>query len=274
MVRHWHPFSGSSLVHQRIVVTSRHTDPWTESGVWVSARGFTILVLSDSTIIRTSIADALRATGRYHVIAGEAGENLALTSPPAAAIIDLSCSLLYGLGRATAPETRILVYGRRDRESLSSAIDLGADRFVSINATAEEIVNAVTEVLLGHDHKEGTSTYLSEFCGCEHRAGDARGGHRLTRREREVARLLAADYRNKEIAAELHLELSTVKTHVHSILRKLDLQSREDVRASAAQRQPWVWPISSARQFPSEDGHTRARQVRWGHSLDCGEMEH
>jgi DNA-binding NarL/FixJ family response regulator len=203
----------------------------------VSIRESTILVLSDSTIIRTSVADALRATGRYQVIAGEAGENVAQTSPPAAAIVDLSCSLLYGLGRATAPETRILVYGRRDKETLSSAIDLGADRFVSINATAEEIVIAVTEVLLNRDHTERTSTHLSEFCGCEHRTDVARGGHRLTRRERDVARLLAADYRNKEIAAELHLELSTVKTHVHSILRKLDLQSREDVRASAAQRQ-------------------------------------
>jgi DNA-binding NarL/FixJ family response regulator len=53
----------------------------------------------------------------------------------------------------------------------------------------------------------------------------------LTAREREIADLLALGLRNKEIATRLFLEVSTVKNHVHSVLRKLDVSSRGDAVA-------------------------------------------
>ena len=49
----------------------------------------------------------------------------------------------------------------------------------------------------------------------------------LTAREREVLGLMANRMSNQEIAAALHLQLGTVKNHVHSVLRKLGLQRRE-----------------------------------------------
>jgi DNA-binding NarL/FixJ family response regulator len=53
----------------------------------------------------------------------------------------------------------------------------------------------------------------------------------LTAREREITDLLALELTNKEIAARLFLEVSTVKNHVHSVLRKLDASSRGDAVA-------------------------------------------
>jgi DNA-binding NarL/FixJ family response regulator len=50
----------------------------------------------------------------------------------------------------------------------------------------------------------------------------------LTRREREILELIAADLSNKEIAATLHLALPTVKNHVQSILRKLGVRRRSE----------------------------------------------
>lgn len=58
---------------------------------------------------------------------------------------------------------------------------------------------------------------------------------RLTKREQEVARLLAAGRCNKDIAASLRLSLGTVKDHVHAVLRKSGLTSRLEV-ASAFMR--------------------------------------
>lgn len=49
----------------------------------------------------------------------------------------------------------------------------------------------------------------------------------LTAREREILGLMAKRMSNQEIAAALHLQLGTVKNHVHSVLRKLGLQRRE-----------------------------------------------
>lgn len=56
----------------------------------------------------------------------------------------------------------------------------------------------------------------------------------LTPREWEVLELIQQGHTNHEIAKELTIEVGTVKNHVHNILRKLDVDSREDASAYAA----------------------------------------
>ena len=58
--------------------------------------------------------------------------------------------------------------------------------------------------------------------------GDYRSGNGtcLTRREAEIVRLIDDGLSNKEIAVRLHIEVSTVKNHVHNILDKLQLHNR------------------------------------------------
>ena len=52
----------------------------------------------------------------------------------------------------------------------------------------------------------------------------------LTRREKEVARLIGHGYTNRRIAGELFLSTQTVNSHVQNILRKFELRSRADLR--------------------------------------------
>lgn len=52
----------------------------------------------------------------------------------------------------------------------------------------------------------------------------------LTRRERQVARLLASRYSNREIAEELDVTIYTAGRHTERVLRKLGLSTRKDVR--------------------------------------------
>lgn len=54
----------------------------------------------------------------------------------------------------------------------------------------------------------------------------------LSKREWQVARLVAEGLRNKQIAARLHISLATVKDHVHRILEKTGLSSRTEVIAA------------------------------------------
>ncbi len=64
-------------------------------------------------------------------------------------------------------------------------------------------------------------------------------GDQLSRCERRVALLMAAGKSNLEIAASLHVSVHTVKSQVKSILRKLGMQSRWQVKdAFAAGRLP------------------------------------
>jgi two-component system nitrate/nitrite response regulator NarL len=55
------------------------------------------------------------------------------------------------------------------------------------------------------------------------------GQVRLTLREREIVQLIDAGFANKEIASRLHIQLSTVKNHVHNILEKLGVHRRADI---------------------------------------------
>ena len=58
----------------------------------------------------------------------------------------------------------------------------------------------------------------------------------LTSREREVLRLIAQGYTYKEIARELYISVKTVESHVSSVLRKLQLSSRQQLTRWAAER--------------------------------------
>ena len=59
---------------------------------------------------------------------------------------------------------------------------------------------------------------------------------RLTGREREVLRLIARGYTYRDIAADLHLSVKTVETHVSSVLRKLQLSNRHQLTRWATER--------------------------------------
>jgi two-component system nitrate/nitrite response regulator NarL len=109
--------------------------------------------------------------------------------------------------------------------------ELGFDAYIPRTARASEML----EILRRAKHGETicdpriARTLFNELArrrapSSEH----ATDGH-LTPREVEIARLLGRGAANKEIAAELHLSIATIKNHVHSVLRKLQVDSRAQV---------------------------------------------
>jgi DNA-binding NarL/FixJ family response regulator len=75
----------------------------------------------------------------------------------------------------------------------------------------------------------------------------------LSRREGQVAGLVAAGLSNKEIARKLFLSLATVKDHVHRILVKTSLPNRAAIAAAWCQREPII-PAENSPGIPSLDG--------------------
>jgi DNA-binding NarL/FixJ family response regulator len=69
--------------------------------------------------------------------------------------------------------------------------------------------------------------------------------HTLTERELDVVRLVALGRTNAEIAAELYVSLSTVKTHLSSIQLKLDARNRVEIAA-------WAWRHGHAQPTPPD----------------------
>lgn len=138
-------------------------------------------------------------------------------------------------------DTRILVVGVRNQPDLiTQYIEAGAMGYVlrqeSMSVLVEKIRAAhAGQALVAPDVTLHLMRRLAQLAqqpfigawGVE----SLSGLHELTSREREVLSLIGAGYSNREIADELVIGWGTVKNHVHSILKKLETNSRHEAAA-------------------------------------------
>lgn len=95
--------------------------------------------------------------------------------------------------------------------------DNGASGYVLKNATKEELLEAIAAVMAGQ-------TYLSAEAAQSLRRQDTEMPL-ITRREREVLKLIAEGFTNTEIAGQLFISVATVNTHRKSLLEKFDAKN-------------------------------------------------
>jgi len=130
----------------------------------------------------------------------------------------------------------ILVTMHENADYLLEAIKAGAAGYVLKGATKRELVSAVRRVLAGESVLEPDLTsQLLRRLASEPRRDAPPLLQPLTPREREVLRLVARGYTNQEIATELTLSLSTVKTHLEHIIAKLGVSDRTQAAVRAAE---------------------------------------
>lgn len=104
----------------------------------------------------------------------------------------------------------------------------GASGYVLKNATREEIVNAIETVING-------DTFLSYEASITMRENKDAEIPVITRREKEVLKLIAEGLINKEIAEKLFISTTTVDTHRNSLLSKFDVKNTANLIRLAAQ---------------------------------------
>jgi DNA-binding NarL/FixJ family response regulator len=132
-----------------------------------------------------------------------------------------------------APMTSVIlltVYENPDY--LVEALKAGAAGYLLKGAPRREIVDAVRQVLAGESllNPELVMALLKQLSGVR---GDYGAAQRLSPRERDVLRLIVLGQSNKEIAAALHLTVSTVKTHVEHLIGKLGVSDRTQAAVRA-----------------------------------------
>ena len=149
---------------------------------------------------------------------------------PDVVLMDVRMPVLDGIEatRRVATQTRVVVLTTFDLDSVVfEAIRAGASGFLLKTAPADELVRAV-HVAAASDSllSPSITRRLVEEFARRPAATQPQGLDELTPRETEVLRLLARGLSNAEIAAELVVEPSTVKSHVASVLAKLELRDR------------------------------------------------
>ena len=201
-----------------------------------------VLLADDQPLLRTGFRMILEAEPDIEVI-GEAGDGetairLARRLEPDVVLMDIRMPVMDGvhatreLVRQGGARVLILTTFNLD-EYVVEALRAGASGFLLKDVPATELVNAIRVVAAGDAvvAPAVTRRLLDRFAhrlpGAEETARpESAALDSLTERELSVLRLVARGLSNGEIAAELVVTETTVKTHVHHLLTKLGLRDR------------------------------------------------
>lgn len=190
-----------------------------------------IVVTDDHSVVRQGLRMFLELDDELEIV-GEAANGaeaveLAKTLQPDVVLMDLLMPVMDGITAITeirkqAPGVEVVALTSvLEDASVVGAIRAGAIGYLLKDTNADELRRAVKAAAGGQVQlsPEAAVRLMREV-----RAPDA--PETLTDREMDVLRLLADGQSNKEIAGNLSIGEKTVKTHVSSILSKLDVQSR------------------------------------------------
>jgi DNA-binding NarL/FixJ family response regulator len=207
----------------------------------VPGRMLDVVVADDQRLVRSGFRVILEAEDDIRVVGeasdGRAAVDLVLRTRPHVVLMDIRMPELDGLRAAErilaepGLGTAVLMLTTFDRdEYIYRALRIGASGFLLKDAPSDRLLDAVRVAAAGDAllAPEITRRLIEEFA----RAPRPVPGElperlaELTQRELDVLRLAARGFSNAEIAAELVLGESTIKTHVGRILHKLGLRDR------------------------------------------------
>jgi two-component system nitrate/nitrite response regulator NarP len=135
-------------------------------------------------------------------------------------------SAIRGSG-STVPVIFMTVHIRP--EQTLEAIKLGVDGIVLKDSDPNELLGCIAQVLNGNKSIAPVVMEQALVHSISTPANDANALDVLTERELEIAGLIRAGLRNREIAARCGLTEGTVKVHLHSIFQKLNIKSRSEL---------------------------------------------
>jgi len=196
-----------------------------------------VLLVDDQELIRLGFRLSLEADADIAVVGeasdGQEGLDLARELKPDVVIMDVRMPRLDGIA-ATArivdelPSARVLVVTTFDLDEYAfGALEAGASGFLLKDATSAQLVAAVRSVHRGDAILSPRATRLLIEAHAMRAAQPTMvEPTNLTPRERDVLLAVGRGLNNTEIAAELFLSESTVKTHVGRLLTKLDARDR------------------------------------------------
>jgi DNA-binding NarL/FixJ family response regulator len=208
-----------------------------------------VLFVSDVRFLREGLPEILHQQSELAIAWVAEDQNqaleLILVVHPDAVLLDTSLpSGLDAVARivATAPDIPIIALAMVEAEhEILTWAEAGIAGFVPRSASASDIIRTVSLAVRGEQICSARIAgsmmrRLRQLAVLtwEERYGPA--GGRLTAREQEIAELIAQGLSNKLIARRLHIEVATVKCHVHNILDKLKLQRRGKVALWFRQR--------------------------------------
>ena len=201
-----------------------------------------VVIVDDHTLVRRGLETVLRLFDDIELVAqgdsGDAAVGLCEEAQPDVVLMDL---VMPGMDGSAAtreilrrcPETKVLVLTSFSDEALiESALNAGAIGYLMKNISGDQLAAAIRGASVGRPTlaPEATEALMHLV------ATPTPLGEDLTPRERQVLTLLTDGLSNSEIAERLVVSLSTVKSHVSSVITKLGASSRTDAAMIAVRQ--------------------------------------
>ena len=195
-----------------------------------------VVIVDDHELVRHGLSMLLNASDDIDLVGqaddGAAAVGLVRAVRPDVVLMDLS---MPGMGGAEAtraichefPETKVVMLSSfAERRAVLDAIDAGAVGYLLKDGGMDEIVRALDAAARGEAplSPRAAQAILS--------ARPARQLPSLSAREREVAELVAAGLRNRDIAERMGIAEKTVKTHLTRVYQRLGVATRTELAAA------------------------------------------
>ena len=197
-----------------------------------------VLIADDQELVRTGFRVILEAEGDIEVIAeaenGHEAVRQAALAKPEVVLMDIRMPELDGLAateqilRQQDPPTIVVLTTFDQNEYIYRALRAGAAGFLLKDAPSSRLIAAVRAAATGDSLIEPSITQrlVERFAEPAAAPGIPDQLAQLTERELDVLRLITRGLSNAEIAAEMVVAETTVKTHVARILAKLGVRDR------------------------------------------------
>jgi RNA polymerase sigma factor (sigma-70 family) len=207
-----------------------------------------IVIAEDHTILREGLKSLLSSHPDFTIVSeaedGRKAIQCVEKHKPDLILTDLSMPRMNGMEaireiKKVSPKTKVLVLTvHKTEEYILATFRAGADGYALKDATHDELVMAIRAVL-------GGKLYVSPGISDRVIEGFLEGKKEfklnsvweaLTPREREILKLIAEGYKNKEIAEHLYISVKTVERHRANLMEKLDLHNVQALTAYAIEK--------------------------------------
>jgi two-component system response regulator NreC len=207
-----------------------------------------IVIAEDHTILREGLRSLLSSNPNFEIV-GEAEDGreairCAEKFKPDLILTDLSMPRMNGMEaikeiKRESPATKVLVLTvHKAEEYILATFRAGADGYILKDSTHSELVMAVKKVLSGTHYisPEISEKVIVGYLEGKKSLKSRTSWETLTQREREILKLIAEGYKNKEIADDLCISVKTVEKHRANLMEKLDLHNIQALTTFAIER--------------------------------------
>jgi len=202
-----------------------------------------VLIVDDHQVVREGLKHMLAPQEDIKVV-GEAvsGEDAIIQAQrlrPDVVLMDIKMPGMDGIAatrelREKMPEIRVIMLTLYDDEYVAQAVEAGASGYILKETSREQLIQAIRDAYRGYAPLAPSLTreVLTRLADLSR----ANRNSLLTKRQREILKLVAAGLARKEVAAKLYISEATVKKELTLIFNKLGVSDQTQAVVEAMKR--------------------------------------